>query len=90
MFVELPEVGAELTQGIECAVIESVKAAGELKAPAGGSVLAVNDDLADAPETINSDPTGSGWIMRLKLSDDRELEGLMEEDAYSEFIASLD
>lgn len=90
VFVELPEVGAEVTRGVECAVIESVKAAGELKAPAGGRVLAVNEDLADAPETINAEPTGGGWIMRIQLADDGELEGLMDEDAYTEFLASLD
>ncbi len=90
VFVDLPEVGAEVAPGVECAVIESVKAAGELKSPVGGTVVAVNEDLADAPETVNADPTGAGWIMRIQPSAEGELEGFMDEDAYAEFIASLD
>jgi glycine cleavage system H protein len=90
VFVELPEVGGELEQGAECAVIESVKAAGELKAPASGEVLEVNEALADAPETINGDPTGEGWILRMRVSDAQQLDGLMDGDAYAEFVAGLD
>ena len=90
VFVELPEVGADITQGDECAVIESVKAAGELKSPIDGTVVSVNETLGDAPETINSDPTGAGWIMRVQPSDTGQLDDLMDEDAYIEFIKTLD
>ena len=90
VFVELPEVGSDVQQGVECAVIESVKAAGELKAPASGTVVSVNEELADSPETINNDPVGDGWIARIKLNDESELDDLMDEAAYDDFIASLD
>ena len=90
VFVELPDVGDEVAQGTECAVIESVKAAGELKSPVGGNVVAVNEALADAPETVNNDPMGDGWIMRVEISDSSELDELMDADAYSEFVAGLD
>ena len=90
VFVELPEVGESVEHGADCAVIESVKAAGELKSPAAGEVVAVNEALADAPETINSDPTGEGWIIRLRLREPSVLDGLMDEAAYAEFVAALD
>lgn len=90
VFVELPEVGESVEPGADCAVIESVKAAGELKSPAAGEVVAVNEALADAPETINSDPTGEGWIIRLRLREPSVLDGLMDEAAYAEFVAALD
>lgn len=90
VFVELPEVGQEVTQGSETAVIESVKAAGELKAPVSGTVVEINESLADEPETVNSDPQGDGWFVKIKLSDASELDGLMDEDAYQEYIDGLD
>jgi glycine cleavage system H protein len=90
VFVELPEVGDEVERGAECAVIESVKAAGELKSPASGNVVEVNEALVDAPETINSDPTGEGWIMRIEIIDPAQIEGLMDAEAYAEFVAGLD
>ena len=90
VFVELPEVGAELDQGEEGAVIESVKAAGELKLPVGGTVTEVNESLVDEPELINADPLGDGWFFRLRLKDASELEGLMDEAAYGAWLESLD
>ena len=90
VFVELPEVGAELDQGDEGAVIESVKAAGELKLPVGGTVTEVNESLVDEPGLINADPLGDGWFFRLRLKDASELDGLMDEAAYGVWLESLD
>ena len=90
VFVELPEVGAELDQGEEGAVIESVKAAGELKLPVGGTVTEVNESLVDEPGQVNADPTGDGWFFRLRVKDASELDGLMDEAAYGAWLESLD
>lgn len=90
VFVELPEVGAELDQGEEGAVIESVKAAGELKLPIGGTVTEVNESLVDEPGQVNADPTGDGWFFRLRVKDASELDGLMDETAYGAWLESLD
>lgn len=90
VFIELPEVGQEVAQGSETAVIESVKAAGELKAPVTGTVVEVNEILADEPETVNSDPQGDGWFVKIRLSDPSELDDLMDEDAYQDYIEGLD
>jgi len=90
VFVELPDVDREVSQGEEAAVVESVKAAGEVKAPVAGTVVEVNEALADAPETVNEDPTGSGWFYKLKPSDESQLDGLMSEADYGELVASLD
>ena len=81
VFVELPEVGAELDQGEEGAVIESVKAAGELKLPVSGTVTEVNESLVDEPGLVNADPVGDGWFFRLRIKDASELDGLMDEPA---------
>ena len=89
VFVELPEVGTEVGQGEEAAVVESVKAAGEVKAPASGKVVEVNTALGDEPQKINADPTGNGWFFRMKLSDAKQLDGLMNEAAYEEYIKGL-
>ncbi len=89
VFVELPDVDKEIGQGEEAAVLESVKAAGEVKAPASGTVVEVNEALGDDPSTINSDPEGEGWFLRLKLSDPGELDSLMNEEAYKAFLADL-
>ena len=90
VFVELPEVGAELGAGGECAVVESVKAASDVFSPVSGEVVEVNDALADAPETINQDAYEAGWIFRLRLSDPGELDGLMDADSYAEHAESED
>ncbi|XKE43770.1 glycine cleavage system protein GcvH [Halomonas organivorans] len=82
VFVELPEVGATLTKGDEFGVVESVKAASDLYAPIAGEVVAVNEDLEDAPETLNESPYEDGWIMKLRLEDAAALEGLLDADAY--------
>ncbi len=82
VFVELPEVGRRVAKGEDVAVIESVKAAAECKAPAAGTVTEVNRALADEPARVNRDPTGAGWFFKLKLDDPGEIEQLMDEDAY--------
>ena len=90
VFVELPEVGGELDQGEEAAVIESVKAAGELKIPVSGTVTEVNDTLVDEPGQVNADPLGDGWFLRVQVKDASELDGLMDEEAYQAYLESLD
>ena len=90
VFVELPNIGAVFSQGDEAVVIESVKAASELYTPITGKVTAVNGDLAEQPGLINTDPTGNGWFIKVRLSEPAELEGLMDEEAYQAFIADLD
>ena len=90
VFVELPEVGAELDQGEEGAVIESVKAAGELKAPVSGTVTEVNESLVDQPGQVNADPLGDGWFFRIRVGDASELGGLMDEAAYRAYVESHD
>ena len=89
VFVELPEVGTEWSQGAETAVIESVKAAGEVKAPVGGVVVEVNQALVDEPERVNADPTGDGWIIRMRVSDPEELETLMDTEQYETYVDTL-
>ncbi len=89
VYVELPEVGQELGAGSDAVVIESVKAAGEVKAPVSGSVVAVNELLADEPEKVNNDPMGAGWFVKLKVTDTSELDALMDEDAYKEYTDDL-
>lgn len=88
VFVELPEVGTTLTAGAECAVVESVKAASDVYSPASGEVIAANEVLADAPETINQDPYEAGWIYKLRLSAPNELDDLKDADAYAEHAES--
>jgi len=82
VFVELPEVGAQLSQGDNSGVVESVKAASEIYSPVSGEIVEANSLLEDAPDTVNSDPTGDGWFFKIKLSDASELDGLMDETAY--------
>ena len=89
VFVELPELDRDVAQGEETVVIESVKAAGEVKAPVAGTVVKVNEALNDEPNLVNSDPDGEGWFLRLRLADPSELEGLMEEDAYQAMVDDL-
>jgi glycine cleavage system H protein len=89
VFVELPTVGKNLTKGGEAAVVESVKAASEVYAPVGGEVIEINGLLVDQPATVNADPTGQGWFVKLKIADRREFDGLMDEAAYDDFVKGL-
>lgn len=82
VFVELPEVGADLTAGSEAGVVESVKAASDIYAPVSGEVIAINEKLIDVPETINGDPYGDGWFFRVRPSDTAELDELLDAEGY--------
>lgn len=86
VFVELPELDAVLTKGDEAAVVESVKAASEVYAPVSGKVVKRNDALVDSPGTVNDSPTDDGWFYVLELSDPSELDELMDESAYEDFV----
>ncbi len=86
VFVELPAVGDTTTQGGEFAVVESVKAVSEVYAPVSGTVVEVNENLSDHPETINQDPYGDGWIAVIELSDPGELDNLLSADDYAAFV----
>ncbi len=86
VFVELPEIDSSFNQGDDISVIESVKAASELKAPVSGSIVAINEALADEPATVNDDPTGAGWFCRIRLSDPSELDNLMDEAGYKAIL----
>lgn len=83
-FVETPDVGDELAAGAAFGVVESVKAASDLFMPVGGEVIAVNDRLADAPELVNRDPYGDGWIIKVRLTSAEEVDGLLDAAAYDE------
>jgi glycine cleavage system H protein len=89
VYVELPTVGKVVSKGGEAAVVESVKAASEVYAPVSGEVVAVNSDLEGSPGTINEDPAGRGWFMKIKLKDQAELDGLMSEEQYQDFVKSI-
>lgn len=82
VFVELPEVGDTVDAGVEAGVVESVKAASDIYAPVGGEVIAVNEQLEDEPETVNSDPYNDGWFYKLQPSDTTELDALLSPDDY--------
>jgi glycine cleavage system H protein len=85
VFVELPEVGRQVSKGGDAAVVESVKAASDVYAPVSGEVTEANQALVDDPSLVNSDPEGEGWFFRLRLSDASQLDGLMDADAYKSF-----
>ena len=89
VFAEVPEAGRRVTKGQEAAVVESVKAASDVYAPVSGEVIEGNAALADDPALINSDPEGQGWFFKLRLDNPGELDGLMDEAAYRDFVASL-
>jgi|TARA_B110000211_G_scaffold86330_1_gene101299 glycine cleavage system H protein len=86
VFIELPEVGDELIAGDEAAVIESVKAAGEIAVPIDGVVVAVNEALVDQPDLLNSAPETEGWIFQLTPSEDVEISNFMDAEQYQQFI----
>ena len=90
VYVELPEIGRKVEKGGEAAVVESVKAASDVYAPASGEVIAVNDSLGSVPAAINEEAEGKGWFFRLKLSAPGELDGLMSAEQYKEFLTTLE
>ncbi len=89
VFVELPEPGKRVAKGDEAAVVESVKAASEIYAPTGGEVVEVNGVLEAEPATVNADPTGKGWFLKLRLADAGECDALMDEAAYQAYLKEL-
>jgi glycine cleavage system H protein len=89
VFVELPPIGQSLSKGAEAATVESVKAASEVNAPVSGTVVDVNSALTDSPGLVNEDPSGKGWFLKIKLNDATELDRLMDEDAYREFLKAV-
>ncbi|MCP4652083.1 MAG: glycine cleavage system protein GcvH [Candidatus Omnitrophica bacterium] len=87
VYIELPKVGDKLTAGEQLGTIESTKAAGEMYSPISAEVVAVNDDLAASPQLINEDPMQRGWMVKVKIENQAELQNLMDEASYAEFIA---
>jgi glycine cleavage system H protein len=89
VFVEVPDAGKSLSPGDSFAVVESVKAASDVYAPVAGEVVEGNQALASAPETVNSDPEGSGWFAKIRVADAGALDALMTKDAYDQYVATL-
>jgi glycine cleavage system H protein len=87
VYVELPEIGDFFEQGEVFATVESVKAAADCYMPIGGEIIEVNEDLEDAPQWVNEDPFGAAWFVRFTADDLSELDGLMDAEAYEEFVA---
>jgi len=87
VYVELPEVGVEVTAGEPAGQVESVKAVSDVQSPVSGEVTEANQALVDAPETVNRDPYGDGWMMKVRISDKSELNALLNSAAYQEFLA---
>ena len=88
VFIEVPEVGGGLHSGDDCAVVESVKAASDVYCPIDGEIIAANEALADAPEIVNKDPYGDGWLFKLKPEDEGAVEDLLNAEGYAEFLES--
>lgn len=89
VYVELPEVGKTVAKGDEAAVVESVKAASEIFAPVSGEVVEVNADLEGAPGTVNEDPAGKGWFLKISIQNQSELQDLMSEAQYQDYVKSI-
>jgi len=89
VFVELPEVGREVSAGEACAVVESVKAASDIYAPLAGRIVEVNAALADNPGLVNAEPTGEGWFFRIEPANPADAGSLMDETAYAAFLETL-
>ncbi|HWA59987.1 MAG TPA: glycine cleavage system protein GcvH [Caulobacteraceae bacterium] len=89
VFVELPAPGKAVKAGDEMAVVESVKAASDVYAPISGEVVEANGEVSDSPETVNANPEGSGWFVKLKVANAAEVEALMDRAAYEAYLATL-
>ncbi|TNC93135.1 glycine cleavage system protein GcvH [Thalassolituus sp.] len=83
VFVELPEVGSDVAAEQDIAVVESVKAASDIYAPIAGKIIAINEELIDAPEKVNEDPYGDAWFFKMELADASDLDALLDADAYA-------
>jgi glycine cleavage system H protein len=90
VFVEVPEIGDDFAKGDEVAVVESVKAASEIYSPVSGEITAVNEELEDNAALVNTSPNGDGWFFKISISDSSELESLLDEAGYKNFIAGLE
>lgn len=90
VYIQLPEIAKAIAKGEEAAIIESVKAASEIKMPVTGVIIEVNAILNDEPGKVNEDPMGAGWFFKLKMNDPGELDGLMDESAYAAFVKDMD
>jgi glycine cleavage system H protein len=90
VFVELPEIGRQLSKGQEAAVVESVKAASEVYAPVSGEVVEVNTAIVDNTALVNEDPEGGAWFIKLRIGNPRELDALMSADAYKDYLETID
>ena len=90
VFVDPPKVGTVVKAGDQVCVIESVKAASDIYAPVSGEVVAINETVAGAPETVNEDALGGGWLFKIKISDEGEVDALMDDSSYADFVAGLD
>ncbi|PHM74348.1 glycine cleavage system protein GcvH [Xenorhabdus kozodoii] len=86
VFVDLPEIGTEVNSGDDCAVVESVKAASDIYAPVSGKIIAVNPDLESTPELVNSEPYNEGWLFRIKIADESELDNLLNAESYQSLL----
>ncbi|MFV0643834.1 MAG: glycine cleavage system protein GcvH [Sphingomonadaceae bacterium] len=89
VFVEVPDMGAQLSKGGDAAIVESVKAASDVYSPVTGTVVESNGQIEEDPALVNTAPEGEGWFFRLRIADPSELEGLMDEAAYKAFIETL-
>ncbi len=89
VFVDIPQIGSIVAQGNAAAAIDSVKAAAEINAPVSGEIIDTNGALAENPGLVNEDPTGKGWILKIKIGDSAELAKLMDEGAYRDFVKSV-
>jgi glycine cleavage system H protein len=90
VYIQLPEIAKAIAKGEEAAIIESVKAASEIKMPVTGVIIEVNTILNDEPGKVNEDPMGTGWFFKLKMNDLGELDGFMDESAYAAFVKDMD
>ena len=89
VYVELPDVGRTVDQGEETAVVESVKAAGEVKSPVTGEIIEVNDVLSDEPELVNQDPVNEGWFFKIKMMEPDQFDSLQDGESYDKLVESL-
>ena len=89
VFVDVPQAGRKVAKGESVAVVESVKAASDIYSPASGEVIEANAALAESPGVVNADPMGKGWFFKIKLANKADLDGLMDEAAYADFVKSL-
>ena len=87
VYIELPSIGEKVSKDDPFGVVESVKAVSDIYAPVSGTVLEVNEDLAESPEVVNEDPYGDGWLIRVKVSDPAEFDDLMDSDEYEQMVA---